>query len=125
MSPRHPFRLCAALVLATLAPSAWAITYADWVASYGLTGDNAAATADPDNDGVPNLMEYGLAGRSPNAYDPPGTATYSSIATYDAPTITNPPTQSEVQALANAVQALSRRVKAIDDSLREHGLISA
>lgn len=30
---------------------------------------------------------------------------------YTAPTISNPPTQAEVQAIANAVQALSDRLK--------------
>lgn len=57
------------VLLAILPQSAWAITYADWIASYGLTGDAAAHTADPDGDGVPNLLEYALDGMSPIASD--------------------------------------------------------
>ena len=52
-----------------------------------------------------------------------GTATKTAIATYTAPTISNPPTQAEVQALADAVEAISRRLKADDDALIAHGLI--
>ena len=60
------------LLLAALAltPSARAITYATWIASYGLTGGDALATADPDQDGMPNLMEYALDGKNPTVSDP-------------------------------------------------------
>lgn len=54
-----------------------------------------------------------------------GTATRTAIATYTAPTITNPPTQAEVQAIADALQAWSRRGKAVTDDLATHGLIGA
>lgn len=40
-------------------------TYAHWIASYGLTGADAAPDADPDHDGIPNLMEYALEGLNP------------------------------------------------------------
>ncbi len=33
-----------------------------WAGSLGLTGDDAAPTADPDADGTPNLLEYALGG---------------------------------------------------------------
>lgn len=66
---RKPSALVAALVLAVLPHSASAITYADWVASYGLSGADALETADPDNDSIPNLMEYALDGFSPTASD--------------------------------------------------------
>ena len=46
-----------------------------------------------------------------------GTGSKSTFATYSAPTISNPPTQAEVQALANAVQVLSQRMKAVIDGL--------
>ena len=52
-----------------------------------------------------------------------GTAERTTMATYTAPTISNPPTQAEVQALANAVQALSRRQKALIDDLLSGGTI--
>lgn len=42
-----------------------AITFGDWIATYGLTGGNATASADPDGDSIPNLMEYALDGCNP------------------------------------------------------------
>jgi hypothetical protein len=54
-----------------------------------------------------------------------GTASKGALATYDAPTISGTYSQSEVQALANAVQALSRRLKAHEDALFSHGLTGA
>jgi autotransporter-associated beta strand protein len=36
--------------------------YAAWAASYGLTGANALANADPDKDGVANAVEFVLGG---------------------------------------------------------------
>jgi hypothetical protein len=62
---RNPSALVAALVLAILPHSACAITYADWIASYGLSGASALETADPDSDGIVNLMEYALDTGSP------------------------------------------------------------
>lgn len=46
-----------------------------------------------------------------------GTASKAAFATYTAPTISNPPTQAEVQAIANAVQAISQHIKALIDAL--------
>ncbi len=66
---RNPSALVAALVLAILPHSACAITYADWIASYSLSGANALETADPDADGLPNLIEYALAGYNPTVSD--------------------------------------------------------
>jgi hypothetical protein len=54
-----------------------------------------------------------------------GTASKGALATYDAPTISGTYSQSEVQALANAVQALSRRLKAHEDAMFNHGQIGA
>ncbi len=36
------------------------VPFANWAAEAGLTGNNALPTADPDGDGVPNLLEYSL-----------------------------------------------------------------
>ncbi len=58
-----PLLLLAALAIA---PMARAITYADWIASYSLTGAAALGTADPDGDGLPNLLEYALADCDPS-----------------------------------------------------------
>jgi len=52
-----------------------------------------------------------------------GTADRTTFATYTAPTISNPPTQAEVQAVANAVQVLSRHMKALVDDLKAKGAI--
>ncbi|MBK8477386.1 MAG: right-handed parallel beta-helix repeat-containing protein [Opitutaceae bacterium] len=35
-------------------------SYAAWAAAAGLTGDQALATADPDDDGLANILEYGF-----------------------------------------------------------------
>lgn len=48
---------------------------------------------------------------------PTGTASKATFATYAAPTISNPPTQVEVQAIADHVQILSQHVKALIDGL--------
>ena len=53
-----------------------------------------------------------------------GTASRATFATYAAPTITNPPTQAEVQAVANAVQVLSQRMKALIDDLQSNGVLT-
>lgn len=37
-------------------------SYADWAQDAGLSGSQAAAHADPDSDGVANLLEYALGG---------------------------------------------------------------
>jgi hypothetical protein len=47
-----------------------------------------------------------------------GTADRTTFATYTAPTISASPTQAEVQAIANAVQVLSRHMKAMIDDLK-------
>lgn len=47
-----------------------------------------------------------------------GTAERTTFATYTAPTISASPTQAEVQALADHVQILSRRLKALIDDLK-------
>lgn len=46
-----------------------------------------------------------------------GTSSKATYATYTAPAISNPPTQAEVQALANHVQVLSQHLKAVVDGL--------
>lgn len=59
---------------------------------------------------------------------PTGTVDRSTFATYTAPTISNPPTQAEVQAIANHVQVLSRHLMALLTDLHAtagHGLIGA
>lgn len=55
---------------------------------------------------------------------PTGTASRVSFATYTAPVISASPTQAEVQAVANAVQALSRALKAVVDDLTANGALT-
>ncbi len=47
-----------------------AVTFSNWAASYGLTGANAALTADPNRNGLSNLLEYAL-GLDPTAVGGP------------------------------------------------------
>ncbi|MFC0304393.1 hypothetical protein ACFSTI_29285 [Rhizorhabdus histidinilytica] len=60
-------------------------------------------------------------GVGPNWDAPTGTADRGGFTTYTAPTISNPPTQAEVQALADALQANSRALKAVIDDLILNG----
>lgn len=54
-----------------------------------------------------------------------GTAARTAYAAYTAPTISNPPTQAEVQGVADAVQAMSRRMVALISDLRANGVLSS
>lgn len=49
---------------------------------------------------------------------PTGTAARTTFATYAGQTISNPPTQAEVQAIDNHVKILSQRLKALIDDLQ-------
>ena len=61
------------LLLLATAPAAHALTYAEWIAGYtSLTGNATLATADPDGDGIKNLMEFALAGGDPTVPSDPG-----------------------------------------------------
>lgn len=51
----------------SLAPGVW---YADWVSQYGLSGTDASYNADPDGDGIVNLLEH-ASGGDPTATDNP------------------------------------------------------
>jgi hypothetical protein len=53
-----------------------------------------------------------------------GTASRGTFATYTAPAITNPPTQAEVQAIADHLQILSQRVKGLVDDLKANGALT-
>ena len=69
--------LLAALALTT--PSVRAITYDAWISSFGLTGAAALTTADPDGDGLLNLIEYALDGCDPTNYRTGGTPDYTRL----------------------------------------------
>lgn len=59
----------------------------------------------------------------PNWSTTSGTATRAAYATYVSPTISATPTQAEVQAVSDAVQAASQRIKAIIDDLTANGAL--
>jgi hypothetical protein len=54
-----------------------------------------------------------------------GIAARTAYEAYEAPTISNPPTQAEVQGVADAVQAMSRRMVALISDLRANGALSS
>ncbi len=45
------------------------LTFPQYMEHFGLTGTNALETGDPDKDGIPNLIEYGV-GSHPNKFSP-------------------------------------------------------
>lgn len=55
---------------------------------------------------------------------PTGTLSRASFAAYSAPTVSNPPTQAEVQGIANALQAHSQVLAALITDLRANGNLS-
>lgn len=54
-----------------------------------------------------------------------GTTSKGTFAVYAAPAISNPPTQAEVQALANHVQVLSQHLAAVVGGLMSASVFSA
>lgn len=54
-----------------------------------------------------------------------GTAQKGGGTTYTAPMISDPPTQAEVQAMADALQDAHQKIKALQDALTAHGLIGS
>ncbi len=50
-----------------------------------------------------------------------GTASRATYATYTAPDISASPTEAEVQAIADALQRVDRRLKALTDDLIQRG----
>lgn len=92
-----------------------------------VTADNAqtsANTAQTRADDAYTLAEQ-KAGLSagPAWAAPSGTLSRASLASYTAATISNPPTQAQVQAVANALQAVSQAMVALITDLRATGAI--
>lgn len=65
-----------------------------------------------------------LNGRKINWSVPTGTFERSTFATYDAPPISASPTQAEVQAIANHLQIVSRRLAALLNDFHANGNVS-
>lgn len=111
---------------------------ADTAAAAAATAD-AAATAAQSAADTANASASDAQTRADDAYDlaatkvtkgagaawaaPSGTAARTSLAAYVAPVVSNPPTQAEMQALADAVQAISRAVVALVTDLRANEAI--
>lgn len=55
---------------------------------------------------------------------PTGTLARATFATYAAPTISNPPTQAEVQAIADALQVVSQTLAALITDMEANGNLS-
>jgi len=64
----------------------FALTYADWLSQYFWYGADTSLTADPNQNGSPNLMEYAF-GQNPLAV---GTPSSPPFATYDSTTANGP-----------------------------------
>lgn len=82
-----------------------------------------ARAALSDGPGVDYNSTTGVIAVSPaGAYGTPtGTLSRASFATYSAPVISNPPTQAEVQAVADALQVVSRTLAALITDLEANG----
>jgi hypothetical protein len=100
----------------------------------GLSSDQLTLTSDRNFDVTGNVNVSGVfevasvqvvGARSTGWTADTGTAEKGAKATYTAPTISNPPTQTEVQNIANALQGATRELKAIKDALIAHGLLGA
>jgi hypothetical protein len=115
------------------AAAAGAQEAADEAAAAAAVADAAAAAA--QTAATTAATSAGTAqGRADEAYDlaadkvdkstgaawapPTGTLSRATLASYTAATISNPPTQAEVQAVADAVQAMSRALAAVITDLR-------
>jgi hypothetical protein len=55
--------------------------FVEWTAGYGLSGSDAEQDADPDNDGINNLYEYGLGGDPTDASNVGAKPVYSQVST--------------------------------------------
>jgi len=70
---------CHVLILTAyvlLSSPLYAVTFESWIAGYGLSGADALADADPDNDRLTNLVEYALYGLNPTTPDSSAVTSY-------------------------------------------------
>lgn len=82
----------------------------------------ASGTDIPDRDDADAryvMQDVGAAWAAPT-----GTAARTTFATFAGQTISNPPTQAEVQAIDDHVKLLSERVKALVDDLQANGTLT-
>lgn len=78
---------------------------------------NLSFTAEASSSVLPDVANKVDKNTSTGWHAATGTGSLATFATYAAPTISNPPTQAEVQAIANHVQILSQHMKAVIDGL--------
>lgn len=95
---------------------------ANTAAAAALAAATAQSTAESAGGIAATAVQQNL---GPSWSAPSGTASRASFATYTAPVISASPTQAEVQGVADAVQAVSRALKAAVDDLRANGALSS
>ena len=77
-------RLVTVILLALCIAPARALSYSEWIATFpSLTGDASAAGADPDGDGIANLIEYALDGMDPTSVNTGATDVFLQVRAED------------------------------------------
>jgi K+-transporting ATPase c subunit len=82
------------------------------------TAQNAQTTANSKLDKATADGLYVHQDATPAWQTPSGTSARATFAAYSAPTISNPPTQAQVQAVADALQTVSQHLVALITDLR-------
>lgn len=88
------------------------------------SADTAQTTADSKLDQATADGLYVHVDVGPAWTAPSGTASRATFATYTAPVISAVPTQAEVQAIADHVQIMSQRMKAMIDDLKGNNALT-
>jgi uncharacterized protein DUF3359 len=83
--------------------------------------DNAQTTADSALALASTAVQQNV---GPSWTDATGTASRTAYSTYSAPVISNPPTQAEVQAIADALAVLSPHFTAVVNDLKGNGALT-
>lgn len=108
-------------ILAAQAAAAAAQTSADTAQTSAddaqTSADNAQATASSAN---ANANTRVLKSAGPSFLAPTGTLSRTAYASYVSAVVSNPPTQAEVQAISDGLQALSQHVVAVITDLRSN-----
>jgi hypothetical protein len=90
----------------------------------GATAQDALNVANANLDQATADGLYVHQDATPPWVDPTGTLSRATFSTYTAPTISNPPTQAEVQDIANAAQSMSQHLAALIADLRSNNALT-